>query len=104
MDYLPGSNAVEAEEKLRAMSRIAKRLKRRGPLLCHAANSSILLDFPQWQMDMVRVGNLLYGINPIDPATFLGVPLLLVAVALLASLLPALRASRVDPVLALHTE
>ncbi len=50
------------------------------------------------------VAKLLYGLNPTDPATFLGVPALLLAVALLASLLPALKASRVDPVLALHAE
>ncbi len=50
------------------------------------------------------VAKLLYGVDPTDPVTFLGVPLLLAAVALVASLLPALKASRVDPVLALHTE
>ncbi|MBI5630984.1 MAG: alanine racemase [Elusimicrobia bacterium] len=65
IDYLPGKNAVEAEEKLRAFAGAAQALKRRLPdLCCHAANSSVLMDFPHWQMDQVRVGNLLYGINP----------------------------------------
>lgn len=65
LDYVPGKNAVEAEEKLESFHRIAKSAKRRNPsLIAHAANSSILLDFPHWQMDLVRVGNLLYGINP----------------------------------------
>ena len=65
IDYVPGKNAVEAEDKLRAFWRLAQRLKREHPgLVCHAANSSVLMDFPHWQMDMVRVGNLLYGINP----------------------------------------
>ncbi len=64
IDYVPGRNAVEAEEKLRAFSRIAQRLKARFPgLVCHAANSSVLMDFPHWQLDVVRAGNLLYGIN-----------------------------------------
>lgn len=65
IDYVPGKNSVEAEEKLSRFSRIAKRLKREIPsLVCHAANSSVFLDFPHWQMDMVRVGNLIYGIKP----------------------------------------
>jgi len=65
IDYVPGKNAVEAEEKLRSFWRLAQRLKREHPgLVCHAANSSVLMDFPHWQMDLVRVGNLLYGINP----------------------------------------
>ena len=62
IDYIPGKNAVEAEEKLSAFSRLAQRLKPAYPgLVCHAANSSVLIDFPHWQFDQVRVGNLLYG-------------------------------------------
>ncbi|HVE12132.1 MAG TPA: alanine racemase, partial [Elusimicrobiota bacterium] len=65
LDYVPGKNAVEAEEKLRGFAAIAAREKAARPdLVCHAANSSIVLDFPHWQMDLARVGNLLYGINP----------------------------------------
>ena len=44
---------------------------------------------------------LLYGVRPHDPAVFLAVPLLLFAVAVLASYVPALRATKLDSVLAL---
>jgi alanine racemase len=60
VDYVPGKNSVECEEKLRAFQKLAQKLKTRRPgLVCHAANSSVLMDFPHWQLDMVRVGNLM---------------------------------------------
>jgi putative ABC transport system permease protein len=48
--------------------------------------------------------HLLYGVRPSDPATFLSVSFLLAAVAILASYIPARRAVRVDPMVALRYE
>ena len=48
------------------------------------------------------MASLLYGVRPHDPAVFLIVPLLLFAIAVLASYLPARRATMVDPIIALH--
>lgn len=50
------------------------------------------------------VASLVYQVKPSDPLTFAGVAVLLGMIALLACLIPAYRASRVDPVIALRNE
>jgi putative ABC transport system permease protein len=48
------------------------------------------------------IGSLLYGVAPTDPRTFVGMALLLLVVAAAAGFMPALRASRTDPAIALR--
>ena len=54
-------------------------------------------------MSRVLIG-MLYGVSPTDPLTFTGVSIVLLTVALLACLIPAQRATRVDPIVALRAE
>jgi putative ABC transport system permease protein len=50
------------------------------------------------------IAGFLFGVKPLDPGVFAAIPVLLALVALLAVWIPARRASRVDPVIALRTQ
>jgi len=50
------------------------------------------------------ISSLLYGVRPLDPEVFIAVPVILMVVVLLASYIPAWRAARVNPILALRRE
>jgi len=65
--YTPYRNMTEAHSKLEFFSKLVQKAKSKFPnILAHAANSLILCDFKEFQLDMVRIGNLIYGIYPAD--------------------------------------
>ncbi len=46
----------------------------------------------------------LFGVTPTDPVAFAGMSLVLIAVSFVATVIPARRAARIDPILALRSE
>ena len=50
------------------------------------------------------ISSVLYGVRPLDPEVFIAVPVILMLVVLVASYIPARRAARVNPIVALRSE
>jgi predicted permease len=63
----------------------------------------VLGTIASWAM-VQGAGSLLFGVEPRDPGTFLAMVVVLTMVALIAGYLPARRASRIDPMVALRAE
>ena len=74
----------------------------RSALLLTAAGVAIGLGTAAALMQLMK--SLLFGISPLDPFTYIAVPLILAIAAALASYLPARRAAAIDPVEALRAE
>jgi putative ABC transport system permease protein len=82
-------------------SQVLGQMLRYGVVL---AGSGVLLGLATSAAIAPSIRSLLFGVRPIDPLTFLSVPLVVIAVAVLACLGPARRSMRVDPVSALRME
>jgi ABC-type antimicrobial peptide transport system permease subunit len=82
-------------------SRILRMVMRQGLELTVAGSIVGLVG----AMALTRVmESLLFGVSTTDTVTFAAVPLVLIATAMIASYVPARRATRVDPVVALRDE
>ncbi|HOW28432.1 MAG TPA: alanine racemase [Elusimicrobiota bacterium] len=62
--YMPGKNGDKTEEVIQNFLSAIKNLSLPDTIDIHVADSSILMDYPQFALSRVRVGNLVYGINP----------------------------------------
>jgi ABC-type antimicrobial peptide transport system permease subunit len=83
----------------------------RGEVLRRLVSEGLLLTLAGLGVGLVAalalarlMTSMLYGVTPSDPATFLTVSVLLAGVAFLASYIPARRATKVDPMVALRCE
>jgi putative ABC transport system permease protein len=82
-----------------APSRVLGRVLREGAALAGAGLAAGTA--AAWMLTRL-IANLLYAVTPTDPLTFVAAPLLLIVAAVAAAWVPARRASRVDPLIALR--
>jgi len=80
-------------------SSIRKLILTKGATL---AGIGVLIGLVMSTISAQFVASQLYGVRPIDPEVFLSVPILLMVVSLLASYVPARRATKIDPIVALR--
>ena len=80
------------------------RRETRRTFLTHSAAAGVALGLLGALALTRLMTGLLYGVAPSDPLTFVTVAALLLAVALLACWVPARRAARTDPIVALRDE
>src|SRR5258708_35599800 len=102
LDYMVGQRSREIAIRLALGGRpadVRKLVFRRGVLL---AGTGILAGLIVAAVAARLIATLLYGVRPFDPEVFLLVPLLLLAMACLASYVLARRATKVDPMTALR--
>jgi predicted permease len=82
-------------------TQVLRMILRQGMML---ASGGILVGLAAAFLLTRLMQSLLYQVQPADPATFIAVPVILLVVALIASYVPALRATKVSPLLALRAQ
>jgi putative ABC transport system permease protein len=102
LSYMVGQNSREIGIRMALGARprdVLRMFLQRGVVL---AGVGVVVGLVVSASSASVMASLLYGVRPHDPAVFLIVPLLLFAVAVLASCVPAWRATKVDPLIALR--
>jgi hypothetical protein len=100
----PGAPAGHVLTDLLRNLRYAARILWKQPAFAGVAVLTLALGIGASMLLTPIMSALLYGVAPTDPVTYAGVVIVLGAVTLLGTYLPARRASRVDPIVALRAD